>query len=360
MDWKELSTNDKADLISLFVKNGITDLNQMRKLYANDGDIKSYSDWKKKIKEHKGLDIDNDNTYDYQGFYNESPERAYELLKENPDTHFTDKYKTPLHPTFSDESIYSNDRTKGGYWIIHPNNIEEFQHSDYTMEHPYKTNKYLEENNPNAFATYEGGVVLNPAIVTANRYANGGDINTLKNPKYNKDAENRIYDYLRYRELSHNQASALMGNIAVESLLNADINQEKGGPAKGLLQTESDRYRKLQQYNEVPYEFGTKLTPSEQHQLDYFINKGVKNYTSGEWGRKGYKSARDARKAFNNPNKSAQELSDILMRNYFRPGKPQEKRRDRMTDYFDNKMSARFPYVLEKYKQYYDSKNHKK
>lgn len=223
MDWKELSTNDKADLISLFVKNGITDLNQMRKLYAE-----------------------------------------------------------------------------------------------------------------------------------------GGDVNTLKNPKYNKDAENRIYDYLRYRELSHNQASALMGNIAVESLLNADINQEKGGPAKGLLQTESDRYRKLQQYNEVPYEFGTKLTPSEQHQLDYFINKGVKRYTSGEWGRKGYKSARDARKAFNNPNKSAQELSDILMRNYFRPGKPQEKRRDRMTDYFDNKMSARFPYVLEKYKQYYDSKNHKK
>ena len=38
MDWKELTTNDKAELISLFVKNGITDINQMRRLYANGGD----------------------------------------------------------------------------------------------------------------------------------------------------------------------------------------------------------------------------------------------------------------------------------------------------------------------------------
>lgn len=223
MDWKELTTNDKAELISLFVKNGITDINQMRKLYAN-----------------------------------------------------------------------------------------------------------------------------------------GGDKTTLNNPRYNRDAEDRIYAYLRDEGLSHSQASAFMGNIAVESLLNADINQEKGGPARGLLQTEPDRYRKLQKYDEVPYKFGTGLTPDEQHQLDYFINKGVKNYTSGEWGRenyngKKYKSARDARKDFNDPNRTAQELSDILMKSYFRPGKPQEWRRDKMTDYFYNEMPTRFPYSLNEYgKHYYD------
>ena len=223
MDWKELTTNDKAELISLFVKNGITDINQMRKLYAN-----------------------------------------------------------------------------------------------------------------------------------------GGDKTTLNNPRYNRDAEDRIYAYLRDEGLSHSQASAFMGNIAVESLLNADINQEKKGPAKGLLQTEPDRYKKLQQYNEIPYKFGIGLTPDEQHQLDYFINKGVKNYTSGEWGRKrykgkDYKSARDARKDFNNPNRTAQELSDILMKSYFRPGKPQEWRRDKMTDYFYNEMPTRFPYFLNEYgKHYYD------
>lgn len=360
MDWKELGTNDKADLISLFVKNGITDLNQMRKLYANGGYIRSYSDWKKKIKEHKGLDIDSDNTYDYQGFYNENPERAYKLLEESPNAHFTDKYKTPTHPTFSDESIYSNDKTKGGHWIDYDNNIE-FRHSDYTAEHLGETNRYLQENDKNAFATYKGGVVLNPAIVTANRYANGGDKATLNNPRYNKGAEDRIYAYLRDEGLSHNQASAFMGNIAVESLLNADINQENNGPAKGLLQTESDRYKKLQQYNEVPYKFGTGLTPDEQHQLDYFINKGVKTYISGEWGREGYngkkyKSARDARKDFNNPNRSAQELSDILMNSYFRPGKPQEWRRDKMTDYYDKEMPTRFPYIMDEWGQHYYDK----
>lgn len=228
MDWKKLSTNDKAGLISLFVKNGITDLNQMRKLYAN-----------------------------------------------------------------------------------------------------------------------------------------GGDKTTLNNPRYNRDAEDRIYAYLRDEGLSHSQASAFMGNIAVESLLNADINQEKDGPAKGLLQTEPDRYKKLQKYNEVPYKFGTGLTPDEQHQLDYFINKGVKNYTSGEWGRenykgKKYKSARDARIDFNDPNKSAQELSDILMKSYFRPGKPQEWRRDKMTDYFYNDMPTRFPYRMDEWGQHYYNKELKR
>jgi hypothetical protein len=32
-----------------------------------------------------------------------------------PNKHFPDTYKTPLHPTFSNESIYSNDFTPGGY-----------------------------------------------------------------------------------------------------------------------------------------------------------------------------------------------------------------------------------------------------
>ena len=32
MNWKELTTNDKAELISLFVKNGITDININDKL----------------------------------------------------------------------------------------------------------------------------------------------------------------------------------------------------------------------------------------------------------------------------------------------------------------------------------------
>lgn len=167
--WTDLSMKDKSDLMSLFLKQGISSLSDMKRVYDGLSDTRSYKDWKEKIKNYKNIDIDRDNSYDYLGFYNENPERAYELLKQNPKTHFTDKYKTPIHETFSDESIYSNNTTKGGHWVIHPNNVEEFQHSDYTMEHPYETNRYLEENNPNAFATYKGGVVLNPAIITADR-----------------------------------------------------------------------------------------------------------------------------------------------------------------------------------------------
>lgn len=164
--WTDLSMKDKSDLMSLFLKQGISSLSDMRRIYDGLSNTKSYKDWKEKIKEYKNIDIDNDKSYDYIGFYNENPERAYELLKENPDTHFTDKYKTPLHPTFSDESIYSNDRTKGGHWIEHPNNKWEFQHSDYTAEHLEDTNRYLQENDINSYATYKGGVVLNPAIIT--------------------------------------------------------------------------------------------------------------------------------------------------------------------------------------------------
>ena len=164
--WTDLSMKDKSELMSLFLKQGISSLSDMRRIYDGLSNIKSYKDWKEKVKKYKNIDIDNDKSYDYIGFYNENPERAYELLKENPDTHFTDKYKTPLHATFSDESIYSNNRTKGGHWVKHPNNKWEFQHSDYTAKHLEDTNRYLQENDVNSYATYKNGVVLTPAIIT--------------------------------------------------------------------------------------------------------------------------------------------------------------------------------------------------
>ena len=176
--WDSLSIREKADLMKLFVDNDITDLNQIHSLYNSyqiDNNQKSYEDWKRKIKEYKNIDIDNDKSYDYRGFYNENPERAYKLLEKDPDTHFTDKYKTPYHETFSDESIYSNDKTKGGHWVTH-GDINEFQHSDFTIEHPEQTNKYIRENEPlGSYATYKNGVVLDPAIVISNKY--GGPLN---------------------------------------------------------------------------------------------------------------------------------------------------------------------------------------
>lgn len=97
-----------------------------RKLLKRFGDGKdqmSYEDWLQKAIAYKGLD--DLKGYDYQGWYNEDPKRAYAFLNDDPEAHFDDKYKTVYHPTFSDQSIYSGvvhpvfnpNGLKGGKWI---------------------------------------------------------------------------------------------------------------------------------------------------------------------------------------------------------------------------------------------------
>lgn len=76
----------------------------------------SFNDWANKASAYKGIRIKGDPTYDYKGWYNEDPNRAYALLNDDPNAHFDDKWKTPYHPTFSDQSVYSNAKHPGGTW----------------------------------------------------------------------------------------------------------------------------------------------------------------------------------------------------------------------------------------------------
>ena len=55
--------------------------------------------------------IRNSNDYDYRGWWLENGSVPYKN-----GVHFTDKFKLPNHPTFSEESIYSKGNTEGGYW----------------------------------------------------------------------------------------------------------------------------------------------------------------------------------------------------------------------------------------------------
>lgn len=88
-----------------------------RNLHFKGGkDNRSFADWARKASRYKGIQIEGDITYDYRGWYNENPNRAYALLNDDPSAHFGDKWKTPYHPTFSVESIYSNAKTPGGHW----------------------------------------------------------------------------------------------------------------------------------------------------------------------------------------------------------------------------------------------------
>lgn len=53
--------------------------------------------------------------------------------------HYTDEFKLPGHPTFSDESIYNNPRTPGGHW----HNDYHYEFSDYTFRNSDATLDYL-------------------------------------------------------------------------------------------------------------------------------------------------------------------------------------------------------------------------
>lgn len=104
--WDSLSMLEKSEMMKVAVRNGITGLKTIREKY-NEFAKGGYLDWKEKANKYKHLDIDNDRTYDYEGWYNENPQRAWDFLNDNPDAHFDDKYKTVYHPTFSTQSKYS-------------------------------------------------------------------------------------------------------------------------------------------------------------------------------------------------------------------------------------------------------------
>ena len=186
---------------------------------------------------------------------------------------------------------------------------------------------------------------LIPKSTSAQTTPAPGDSATLNNPRYNAGREQVIYDYLRGRGVGAAQAAGLMGNLAVESWLNADLKQVGGGPAYGLPQMEGGRQKAMRTYNEVPYAFGSKLTPEEQQQLDYMIDKGFNSQTPGEWRYgHGFNKAADARKALLNA-QTAREASDIITRNYLRPGKPHLKRRRAMSDYYYDKYTPKIPFT---------------
>ena len=98
---------EKAEMMKVAIKNGITNLSDIRQKYnefAKGGNL-FYNIWKQRMQDYKHIDIDNDNTYDYRGFYDKYPSEAWAMLSGNPEAHFTDEFKTVYHPTFSQKSV---------------------------------------------------------------------------------------------------------------------------------------------------------------------------------------------------------------------------------------------------------------
>lgn len=75
-----------------------------------------YYDWAKNTSSNLGISFI-DPTYDYRAYYNSITPYERNLIRFAPQgSHFTDIGKTPKHPTFSNESKYSNKKTPGGTW----------------------------------------------------------------------------------------------------------------------------------------------------------------------------------------------------------------------------------------------------
>lgn len=116
----------------------------------NEGDFQK---WYAKIAEYKGLNPDPDDEnqyYDYRTYWLENPEAARRMLEDDPETHFTDRYKYPGHPTFSDESMYSDEEHPGGHWET-VDGIGYYIPSEYTKSYIDRIIEYLAGQNEGVY-----------------------------------------------------------------------------------------------------------------------------------------------------------------------------------------------------------------
>lgn len=105
---------------------------------------KEFKYWYSKVSKYKGLSKDPDDPsqeYDYRGYWKNEDRNG--ILGDDPYAHFIDKYKKPGHPTFSNESQYSNEETPGGNWSQDKSGNWYFNHSPYTAKNIAKTQQYL-------------------------------------------------------------------------------------------------------------------------------------------------------------------------------------------------------------------------
>lgn len=115
------------------------------------------------------MTLDPREQYDYVGYLNK-----YGSLTPSDTNigHYTDEFKLPQHPTFSNESIYSTSQRPGGRWF---NDGLIYEHSDYTINHSDETIDYLTFADPNTRSVYKGGYLLPSILVKPKKYNPGKD-----------------------------------------------------------------------------------------------------------------------------------------------------------------------------------------
>lgn len=204
--WKDLSMGEKAALIKIAVDSGIhsiDDIVNTYNSYAEGGPIRSYKDWSSKLSSYWGEDI-NKHDYDYEKYYNDNPEAAYEQLNSIlngghghfPDGGASGTYKKLSHPTYPDlgEKSWSNNDT-----IFHLSERQAFGDSDRILDY---LGSDLNYNRGSTKVMYKDGYILPTITITPK----GSSIELVPNKFHTgwvySDSPSRAYKYGGYKPSS--------------------------------------------------------------------------------------------------------------------------------------------------------------
>lgn len=166
--YEQLTSTNLPNILNLLPSNNFGKDSYGQKFWQRRGnnlhfkggkDERSFSDWANKASAYKGIKIKDDPNYDYKGWYNEDPNRAYALLNDDPHAHFCDKWKTPYHPTFSDQSVYSNAKHRGGTWGRR--DFRDIYYAPFTSNVPFgrRLNYIIDAENNGAMIANNAGMI---------------------------------------------------------------------------------------------------------------------------------------------------------------------------------------------------------
>lgn len=166
-EWSNLTQREKSNIIRFAIKNGVSDINQIRdtfNVYAKDS--LANVDYNMAAAKAPGFDS-------------------------NGNGHYPDTFKKPNHPTFSDESIYHSEATPGGHWS-EKNSLQRWNFSPSAQQisqpgYIQKAIDYLNNSEsegvtltdsqgryPSINGTIYGGVL--PEVTVTPQYKEGGKI----------------------------------------------------------------------------------------------------------------------------------------------------------------------------------------
>lgn len=287
-----------------------------------------FQNWYHKIAKLKGLNLnpyDKEHYYDYESYYNNEIKPnpiGYEAIRiTRPDSHFPDTYKLPGHETFSDESIYSNNKTRGGHW-----EGDKFIDSNFTKSYK-KPNSETKLNNDYLTIPLKGNPLYD--ITGETKYSDYTDepvidfsgIETTNKRPYNAANVKTAYDYFKAQGANDYQISALLANAIEESGIEP-YALDKTDTYYGISQWDKGRYPATRKSKKDRSYSAEAELQDLNSQLAYYYNSVMNGNTRVDWNHggtgSGYQTAADARQAFKNA-ASVDDATKALVLGYVRP-----------------------------------------